>query len=125
MWSGERSFVGRARELEQILAGLDDTLAGRGRLYLLTGEPGIGKTRLTDEIATGAARRGLTVVWGRSWEAGGAPAYWPWLDPLATLSGMLDDAALAEALGDGAPQVAALVPAIERRLGGGVSTGAL
>jgi tetratricopeptide (TPR) repeat protein len=114
--SRERPFVGRARELAEIAHGLDDALAGRGRLFLITGEPGIGKTRLTDEIATVVAARGVPVIWGRSWEAGGAPAYWPWLDPLATLAGMVDDAALGDALGDGAEQVGELLPALRRRL---------
>jgi hypothetical protein len=122
-WPG-RPFVGRTRELAQIGDGLDDALAGRGRLYLVTGEPGIGKTRLCDEIASAAAARAVPVVWGRAWEAGGAPAYWPWLDLLATLAGALDDAALTEALGDGGPQLAELVPAIGRRLAHGAPTAA-
>ena len=114
--SRERPFVGRVRELAQVADGLNDALAGRGRLFLITASPGIGKTRLADEITAGVAARGVPVVWGRSWEAGGAPAYWPWLDPLAALGGMVDDATLAHALGDGAAQVTELVPALGRRL---------
>jgi tetratricopeptide (TPR) repeat protein len=119
-----RPFVGRERELAQIGGGIDDALAGRGRLTLVVGEPGIGKTRLADEIASLGARRGLPVVWGRSWEAGGAPAYWPWLEALAAFARALDDRTLAEALGDGAPQVAELVPEIARRLSAGAPTAA-
>src|SRR5215467_13080651 len=37
-------FVGRERELAELRAGLEDTLAGHGRLFLISGEPGIGKT---------------------------------------------------------------------------------
>src|SRR5262245_26512063 len=73
------AFVGRERELRALLAALDDALAGRGRLVLLEGEPGIGKTRLADELAARARERGAGVLWGRCWEAGGAPAYWPWV----------------------------------------------
>jgi tetratricopeptide (TPR) repeat protein len=71
-------FVGRARELAQIDAGLADTSAGKGSLYLVVGEPGIGKSTLLDEIAMRATARAFTVLWGRCWEAGGAPALWPW-----------------------------------------------
>jgi tetratricopeptide (TPR) repeat protein len=58
---------------------LDDARAGRGRLVLLTGEPGIGKTRLADESARLATAKGMPVRWGRCWEGGGAPAHWPWI----------------------------------------------
>jgi ATP/maltotriose-dependent transcriptional regulator MalT len=69
------AFVGRERELSELRAGLDDAIAGRGRLFLLNSEPGIGKTRLAEEISSDALARGMRVVWGRCWEGGGAPAY--------------------------------------------------
>jgi hypothetical protein len=76
------SFVGRAAEVDQLMSGLADVLAGRGRLFLVTGEAGIGKTRLADELAARAAAAGARVLWGRCWEGGGAPAYWPWVQVL-------------------------------------------
>ncbi len=121
----ERLFVGRGREVDQIARGLDDAIAGRGRFFLLMGEPGIGKTRLCDEVTESALRRGLPVLWGRSWEAGGAPAYWPWMDVLAGLSRRVDEDTLRSVLDDGAPMVADLVPEIRQRLQGlPVPTGA-
>lgn len=72
-------FVGRERELEQLRAGLEATLAGHGQLFLLSGEPGIGKTRLADQLGTIASSCDFRVIWGRCWEGGGAPAYWPWV----------------------------------------------
>jgi predicted ATPase len=71
-------FVGRHREIEELNKGLEDVLSGAGRLFLLAGEPGIGKTRLADELAHNASSRGVRSVWGRCWEGGGAAAYWPW-----------------------------------------------
>src|SRR6185312_15669374 len=50
---------------------------GRTQVVLLHGEPGIGKTTLVEAAAAAAAAQGMAVVWGRSWEAGGAPPYWP------------------------------------------------
>jgi AAA ATPase domain len=115
---GAPPFVGRDRELAQIGAALDGAAGGRGQLVLLAGEPGIGKTSLADHATAAAGARGFTVLWGRCWEAGGAPAYWPWLDPIAALAGTLDDAALARALGDGAPLLGEIVPDVRARLPG-------
>jgi hypothetical protein len=59
------------------------------------GEPGIGKTRLANDFASEAAARGAQISWGRAWEAGGAPAYWPWVEamrPFATLARRASDA---------------------------------
>jgi tetratricopeptide (TPR) repeat protein len=111
------SLVGRGRELDEIAGALEDAISGRGRLVLLVGEPGIGKTRLADEASRLAARRSVPVLWGRSWEAGGAPAYWPWLDVLANVIDRLDEPALRDCLGEGEPLVAALVPRLRSRLG--------
>jgi DNA-binding SARP family transcriptional activator len=73
------ALVGRTRELDVLLGGLEAAFAGRGGTFLLSGEPGIGKSRLADELASAASGRGAQVLVGRCWEAGGAPAYWPWV----------------------------------------------
>ncbi len=48
--------------MERLRAGLEDALCGRGRLLMLVGEPGIGKTRTTDELATYASLRNTQVL---------------------------------------------------------------
>jgi predicted ATPase len=121
---GERALFGRGRELAQIEPMLEEASRGPGRILLVTGEPGVGKTRLGDEIAARATARGLPVLWGRSWEAGGAPAYWPWLEVLGGLARALDDAALRDALGEGASLVADLLPELRGRLVEPAATGA-
>ncbi len=78
------ALVGRERELALLRQGLDAAVAGRSQLFLVAGEAGIGKSRMADEIARTARDRDLLVVWGRCWEAGGAPAYWPWVQVLRT-----------------------------------------
>jgi tetratricopeptide (TPR) repeat protein len=103
-------FVGRERELALLTAGLDDALAGRGRLFLISGEPGIGKSRLADELAARARARDMRVLWGRCWEAGGAPAYWPWVQSLRSYVRDLDREALRSQLGRGAADLAQLIP---------------
>jgi DNA-binding SARP family transcriptional activator len=72
-------FVGREHELERLGDALDDALAGRGRLVLVSGEQGIGKTRVATELARQAEGRGAQVLWGRCYEREGAPPYWPWV----------------------------------------------
>lgn len=80
--AGRSFFVGRKREREELRSALNDALAGRGRLVMLAGEPGIGKTRLTEELTREAASHQVRIVWGRCWEGGGAPAYWPWIQAI-------------------------------------------
>jgi DNA-binding SARP family transcriptional activator len=72
------ALLGRDEELALLEAGLDDAVAGRGRLFVVVGEAAAGKTRLADEVASLAKQRGCRILWGRGWHGGGAPAYWPW-----------------------------------------------
>jgi tetratricopeptide (TPR) repeat protein len=81
----QNAFIGRTREISELRAALEDSIAGRGGCFLISGEPGIGKTRLADELAADAASRGARVAWGRCWEGGGAPAYWPWVEIVRSL----------------------------------------
>jgi len=103
-------FVGRERELGVLLGALDDAVAGRGRLVLVAGEPGIGKSRLADELAHHARDRGARVCVGRCWEAGGAPAYWPWVQALRAYVRDVDRDALRAQLGGDGAQLATLLP---------------
>ncbi|MGH2740296.1 MAG: ATP-binding protein [Actinomycetota bacterium] len=106
------ALVGRSRELETLVGALDEALAGRGQLILISGEPGIGKSRLADELAGRARERGATVLWGRCWEAGGAPAYWPWVQSLRTFLTDLEPDELREQMGVGIADIAQIVPEI-------------
>jgi tetratricopeptide (TPR) repeat protein len=72
-------FVGREKELERLRKAFDNAFAGHGSVVMLVGEPGIGKTRTTQELETYALMRGAQVYWGRANEQGGAPPFWPWL----------------------------------------------
>jgi len=95
------ALVGREGELRQALAALDEARDGR-RIVLVEGEPGIGKTRLVEELAATAAARGAAVHWGRAFEGGATPAFWPWLPPLRALVAEAGGAAVP-------PELAALV----------------
>src|SRR5689334_7165668 len=69
---------GRRRELALVDDALARARAGQTSTLVFVGEPGIGKSRLASEAATHATAAGASVLWGRGWEAGGAPPYWPW-----------------------------------------------
>ena len=109
------AFVGRVPQVAELMAGLDDAFAGRGRLFLVVGEPGIGKSRLAEEVMRHARARGARVLVGRCWEAGGAPAYWPWVQALRAAVRDTDSAALLAHLGAGAAQLAQIVPELRQR----------
>ena len=80
---GPGRLAGRTRELTQLRRWLADALAGHGRLVVLTGPPGIGKTRLAEELADAARGSGTRVLWGRAVQEEGAPPLWPWRRILA------------------------------------------
>jgi AAA ATPase domain len=111
-------LYGRDDLLGQARAGLERAARGAGRLLLFTGEPGIGKSRLSEQMASDALERGWSVAWGRCWEAGGAPAYWPWRQVFRSLD--MDEDPFADALADLAPgaeevRFAAFDRAVRRR----------
>ena len=74
---GESPFVGRAAERSAMTAAWRAAEAGRSTLVLLTGEAGIGKTRLVEDFRAWCARRGARTALSRSYAAEGALAYGP------------------------------------------------
>ena len=72
------------------MAAARDAVSGHGSLVLVTGEPGIGKTRLMSELARTTSELGLRAVTGRCWEEGGAPPYWPWVQVVRSIGGDLE-----------------------------------
>ena len=69
-------FVGRNRELEELKHRFDEAVEGQSRIVMLVGQPGIGKTRLAQELEAYARTRNARVLWGRAPEGGGAPEHW-------------------------------------------------
>jgi DNA-binding winged helix-turn-helix (wHTH) protein len=84
--AGAEPLLGRADAMQRLQAALAEARAGRGRVCLLTGDAGIGKTRCAEELAGFARRSGLAVWLGRCVDAGGAPAFWPWIQILRAAS---------------------------------------
>jgi DNA-binding SARP family transcriptional activator/tetratricopeptide (TPR) repeat protein len=109
-------FVGREAELAELRQAFADAVAGSGRLVLLVGEPGIGKSRLADEVMRHARTHGATVLVGRCWEGGGAPAYWPWVQSIREFVRNAEPDTLRTQLGPGAVDLAQIVPEVRKLL---------
>lgn len=116
--SAQAPFVGRERELRALQAALESAVAGRGQVVLISGEPGIGKTRTSDVFAAEAEASGALVLWGRCHEWEGAPPYWPWIQILRDYLDSVDDETLRRQLGECASDIAQVLPELHRRIPG-------
>src|SRR6476661_2771457 len=92
-------LVGRERELAALVDHLESALAAHPRVVLCRGEPGIGKTRMAEELTGLAASRGVPVAWGAAAESRGGPPYWPWRQVLRAVSASVDVVKMADELG--------------------------
>jgi len=109
-------FVGRQPEMAQLTDSLKNALSGQGRLVMLVGEPGIGKTRTALELASHAEALGVQVLWGRCFEQEGAPPYWPWVQPIRSYVQKQCQSQLQMEMGPGAAAIAEIVPELREKL---------
>ncbi len=114
--SHSSGFVGRHREMAELRTALDDAIAGQGRIVMLAGEPGIGKTRTARELSAHAEQRGAQVFWGWCYEDGGAPPYWPCLQPIRSYVQQAESEQLRSEMGAGAADIAEVLPEVSGRL---------
>ena len=117
--SSRAEFVGRVDAMARVEAARERAERGEGGVVLIVGEPGIGKTRLTEEAAARARRAGFEVFVGGCYEGEGAPAYWPWLQILRdTVAATPNEETLLTQLGSGAAEIAELLPELSARFEG-------
>ena len=109
-------FVGRGDELARLERNLAAAVAGRGSVMLLSGEPGIGKTRTLEEFAQRAREQGARVLFGACYEGDFAPPFGPFAEALATHAKRAERADLEKDLGAYASALATLAPALRERL---------
>jgi tetratricopeptide (TPR) repeat protein len=105
-------LVGRHVEHGRLAEHLQAAAGGRGALVLLAGEPGVGKTRLAEELLRDARKRGMLALTGHCYEEGTAP-FSPFVEILEQLLREVPAPMLREALGEDAPDIARLVPGIK------------
>lgn len=95
-------FVGRRRQLHELVSAAALGAAGQGSLILVAGEPGIGKTRLAAELADWCRQQDFGVLRAACWDGDGAPAFWPWIQVIRALAAAGEAAELRAQLGPGA-----------------------
>jgi tetratricopeptide (TPR) repeat protein len=108
-------FIGRAAEFGRLEDHLRRARGGAGALVLLSGEAGVGKTRLVKEIEALARQEGMLALTGRCVLAEGAPPYQPLLEQIEQAGRLAPGPALRAALGENAPELAKLMPELRQR----------
>jgi pilus assembly protein CpaF len=108
-------FVDREQERLDIRMVLDRAATGSGGMLFVTGQPGIGASRLASEVAVEAAGKGWLVLSGRCMEQDGAP-YAPFREVLSSAVTGATSKALQEAAGDDGPLLALLAPGLRQKV---------
>jgi tetratricopeptide (TPR) repeat protein len=102
-------LVGRSRELRALEEALLSVRDDHGRLVLLSGEAGVGKTRLAQELASAATHNGYVVATGRCYDQRSGVPFYPFLEALAAAY-RLTPPALRSAARSQWPDLARLLP---------------
>jgi len=102
-------FVGRQAERAELVRLVDRAVAGRGALVLVGGEPGVGKSRLAEEVRVEAERRGMRTRLGRCYEEG-APPYTPFVEMLEAATHDIPLDLYRQVLGEDAGEIARIMP---------------
>jgi hypothetical protein len=110
-------LVDREQEMKILKARLDAALRGEGSLVFITGEAGIGKTRLAYELRSYARLRGAQCLMGKGYEREGAVPYQPWSNIIKEYFRWAPPLLLFKAVGTFAPELAKLVPELGDKLG--------
>ena len=109
-------FIGRDAEQAELGRWLDRAARGRGGLVLIGGEPGVGKTRLVEQLLDTARQQRCLTLTGRCYEMEGTAPFMPFVEIIEQYARVAPLEVLRETLGDAAPEVARLVPDLRRLL---------
>ena len=109
-------FVGRKAELRLLHDALQESASGRPCVVAVSGEPGIGKTRMLEFFGAACCKK-VFVLRGRCSRGEGAPPYYPWLQIVGSYAKNCDAERLREVLGTHAPIIAEVVNEIQATLG--------
>ena len=109
-------LVGRAEEADTLRRHWNDAQQARGHLVLLSGEPGVGKTRLAQELIAHAQKGGATILRGGCYEYEATTPYMPFVEAFREWTHRQSAQQLRAALGATAPEIAKFAPEIETKL---------
>jgi tetratricopeptide (TPR) repeat protein/transcriptional regulator with XRE-family HTH domain len=118
-------FVGRGKETDQLVGLLTGLSAGTGHVALIEGEPGVGKSRLTRELARQARARGAATLATNCYEIESAMPYQPVIDVVTQALELMPTAALHKLPPVSLAEIAALVPGVAQRVAVPVLSGDL
>lgn len=110
-------FVGRSSQMKRLMAKLELAANGRGAVAMLQGEPGIGKTRMLEEFTDLARQRRVTVLRGACYDGEFQPPYGPFAEAIVEYAQQASVNDLKSVLGESAPILARIAPALSRHLG--------
>ena len=110
-------LVGRAAELAQLKRHWEQSQQARGHLVLVSGEPGVGKTRLARELIAHAQTSGATILRGGCYEFEATTPYLPFVEAIRDWVHRQTPTQLRAALGATAAEIAKFAPEIEAKLG--------
>ncbi len=116
VWDERVPFIGRKKLLEAVRTEITHSRRGHGRLILIDGEAGVGKTAFTQRLTAGV--NNMTVRMGRCYEGKGAPPFWPWVQILLTQIQESSPTLLVEQMGHGVGSILQLLPSIAEKLPG-------
>jgi len=103
-------LVGREAELERLRGAWGKAAEGHGGVIVISGPPGIGKTRVAERFAAECERSGAQALFGRAREGEGVPALWVWVQVLRRLLAGDADGRVRGALANAAAELADLLP---------------
>ncbi len=107
-------LIGRESEQAELVRTIRAVTAGQGRLVVVSGEAGVGKTRLAEDAQAEARERGCLVLVGRCYERAGTPPLAPYVEALEEAARLLPAAVFRDAVGRTAPELARIVPEMHR-----------
>jgi DNA-binding SARP family transcriptional activator len=97
----EHRLLGRETEVDVLERAVRRSRDGHGAVWVVSGEAGIGKTRLVQEVAARARESGTTVAVGQTNETSDSSPYWPWAQVLRNLPGIPGDGPAGVVMGTG------------------------
>ncbi|HUA34554.1 MAG TPA: AAA family ATPase [Candidatus Binataceae bacterium] len=110
-------FVGRVTQIKRLMAKLDSATGSHGSVAMLTGEPGIGKTRTLEEFSDAARQHGARVMRGACYDGEFQPPYGPFAEAISDYAREASAEELKTVLGDSAATLARIAPSLRRHLG--------
>jgi tetratricopeptide (TPR) repeat protein len=112
---GRTTFVGREQECARLRGFLQQALDGSGRIVMISGDAGVGKTRLATEVAAQAWRSGVRMLAGKCYDRDDALPYGPFVEMLEeALKPTVRSDFLRDMLGSDASEIARLLPQLRR-----------